>query len=84
MNKSFIFYNDPPSWTDCQNFRQLSFRLKLVLYVHFERHVVVKKNDVTPPIVNVTMPYVIDDVMKIKLATEWLHAGPYPARAVIY
>ena len=29
-----------------------------------------------------TMPYVIDDVMNIKLATEWRHAGP--VRAVIY
>ena len=28
------------------------------------------------------MPYVIDDVMKIKLATEWRHAGPCPVRAV--
>ena len=26
------------------------------------------KNEVTPSIVNVTMPYEIDDVMKLKLA----------------
>ena len=34
------------------------------------------KNDVTPSIVTVTRLYVIDDGMKIKLATEWRHAGP--------
>ena len=42
------------------------------------------KNDVTPYSVNVTMPYVIGDIIKIKLATEWRHASPCPARAVIY
>ena len=34
------------------------------------------KNDVTLFIVNVTRLYVIDDVMKIKLATEWRHTCP--------
>ena len=37
-----------------------------------------------PSIVNVTMPYVLNGVMKIKLAMEWRHVGPYPVRAVIY
>ena len=30
-----------------------------------------------PSIVDVSMPYVIDDIMKIKLATEWRHTSPY-------
>ena len=33
------------------------------------------KNNVTLSTFNVTMPYVIDDVMKIKLATKWHHAS---------
>ena len=49
----------------------------------FERTKVVK-NDVTPSSVNVTKPYVIGDIIKIKLATEWRHASPCPARAGIY
>ena len=32
-----------------------------------------------PSVVNVTMGYVIDDVMRIKLATEWSQAGPFPS-----
>ena len=35
------------------------------------------KDDITPSIiVNVIMPYVIDDVMKIKLVIELRHASP--------
>ena len=30
------------------------------------------------------MPYVIDDVMKIKLTTERCHAGSWQVHAVIY
>ena len=73
----------PPSWTDCQNFPQLLFRLKPV----FLQTILTPsscENHVTTSIVNVTMPYVLNDVMKIKLATKWRHAGPCPVRAVIY
>ena len=42
------------------------------------------ENDVTPSIVNFTMPYVLNDVMKNKLATEWRQACPCRVRAVIY
>ena len=81
MNESFLTI--PQSWTDCQNFPQLLFRLKRVF-----KHILNVtsnscKNDFTQSIVNDTMPYVIDDVMKIKLATKWRDTGPCQVRAMI-
>ena len=57
--------NQSTCWTDCQNFPQLLFRLKCVFLRIFWTSSSCK-NDVTPSIVNVTMPYVINDVMKIQ------------------
>ena len=65
MNESFSIYNDSAILDRVLVF----FGLKRVFYLHFERSLAVK-NDVTSYIVNVTGLYVIDDVMKIKLATE--------------
>ena len=83
MNESFIGYNDSAILNRLAEFPATLFRLKPVFLRTFWTSSSLK-NDVTPSIVNVTMRYIIDDVMKFKLATEWRHAGPCCVREVIY
>ena len=64
MNESFIVLNDSAILNKLSEFRQLLFRLKHV-FLHTFWTSSGCENGVTLSIVNVTMPYVIDDVMKI-------------------
>ena len=84
MNERFRVHNNSALLN-----RVLEFPITLVLYGL--KHVLSMfwmsincKNGVAQYIVNVTRLYVIDDVMKIKLATEWHHASPCQVSAVIY
>ena len=69
MNESFIVYNEFAILNKLSEFPATlgSTETRIFTYI---LNVNSCKNDVTPSIDNVIMPYVIDDVMKIKLATE--------------
>ena len=75
-NKSFIVYNDSAILNRLSEFPatlvQTETRILRTFWMSSSC-----ESDVTPSIV-------IDDVMKIKLATEWRHVGPCPVGAVIY
>ena len=70
MNKSFRVYNDSSILI-----RALEFPVILVLILRTFWTSIRCWKDITPSIANVTRLYMIDDVMKIKLATEWRHAN---------
>ena len=70
MNESFIVCKDSFILNRLSDFHATScLDYNTYFYVHFGLPIVVKK-DVMPSIVSVTMPFVIDDVMKIKLVNE--------------
>ena len=70
MNESFRVCNDSAISNRVLEFSVLLFGLKRVYYICFERQLAVKTT------VNIARLYVIDDVMKIKLASKWRPASP--------
>ena len=76
MNESFIVYNDSAILNRLSEFPATLVQTESRFFRTFWT-LSSCENDVTSSIV-------IDDVIKIKLATEWRHVGPYPVRAVIY
>ena len=73
MNESFIVYNDSAILNRLSEFPATQVQTESHTFWTLSSC----ENDVTPSIV-------IDDVIRIKLATEWRHIGQCPVRAVIY
>ena len=74
INESFLVYNEYAILNRLSEFPTTLFETKTRILRTF-RTSNSCKNDVTPSIVNVTMPYVIDEGMEIELAIELRQAG---------
>ena len=75
MHESFSVYNASAILNRALEFPIILFRTKMRIFMYV-LNVISCKNDVTLSFVNVTRLYLIDSVMKIKLATKCRHASP--------
>ena len=66
MKEFFIVYNDSAILNRLLEFPATLIWTEMHIFMYFWTSNSCRNND-TPPIANITMPYMIDDVMKIKL-----------------